>query len=677
MITPQFLPGYSSANRSAGTNSVAVAGAWNFVGQNQQNTWYSAQNLVNLSNVGNLKPLWFAPLPVTYGTPLISNGIVYVVAGAYPSPATIEALDESTGALIWSAGPTGQPSLSFSTNGGVTVDSGNLFAATLDGKLVSLNALTGAGNWEVSNRQGVVGNVGAYEGAQGTPLVYNNEIILGEAGSDKGARGFLTAFSEADGTLLWTFYTVPPDPITATNQGPYGNSWSVCPNCSGGDVWNVPAVDAQTGIIYFQTGNPYPVADSSTRSSNPAYTNLYTDSIIALNALTGQIVWYYQRVPADVHDWDAGMPVQLFNITINGVQTEVVGAGGKDGYYYVLNAANGSLIYKVKVGIHFNEAASPTPQGVIVYPGGAGGEQSGINSYSSYNPQTNMVYTMAYNEPANYSLSSTGPKFSPVKGVAHNCTLYAIDASTGSVAWSLNFTGFGGGVSSTNGIVFTSTGNKTYYALNALSAAVLWKYTVSPGSLEFWNWGPPSIVDGKVFETVGGPIGGVLAFTTQNTNFSPQLFSGPTLDGGPTKIPVGQTGSWTFHYTITANVPLSVATVGGALSSLTIQNICVDLNPVKSPPTGSNCSGPVSSNRTVTLAGTSVTVTFKSTSIATAWTIRGMHGGTNHVIYVQLTGKFNKTGILYLTNPFSATCSSIIGRTKTPPSAGLTIAVTT
>jgi len=244
------------------------------------------------------------------------------------------------------------------------------------------------------------------------------------------------------------------------------------------------------------------------------------------------------------------MPVQLFNTTINGVPTKVVGAGGKDGYYYELNAANGNLIYKVKVGLHYNEAASPTRQGVIVYPGGAGGEESGINSYSSYDLQTNMIYTMAYNLPDNYSLSPTGPVFSAVAGVAHNSTLYAIDASTGSVAWSINFPGFGGGVSSTNGIVFTSTGNSTYYALSALSGAVLWKYTPSLPTLEFWNWGPPSVVDGKVFEVYGGKSGGVLAFSPQPSTTTTSSKSSITMTVSYSVLGGGSPSAPIFHYVL-------------------------------------------------------------------------------------------------------------------------------
>jgi len=319
---------------------------------------------------------------------------------------------------------------------------------------------------------------------------------------------------------------VPPDPITTTNQAFYKDTWGPCATCSGGDIWSVPALDPRTGIIYFGTRNPYPVFDPSQRSPNPSDTNLFTDSIIALNASSGQMEWYYQAVPGDVHDWDMGMPVQLFNTTVNGRTSEVVGAGGKNGYYYMLDAADGNLLYKVKVGIHLNANALPKPEGAVVYPGAFGG----INTYSSYSPETNMIYTMAYNKPNNYTLTDSGIEFDNVGTVQPNSTLYAVNASNGTIIWAVDFPGWGGGVSSSNSLVFTSSGNGTFYSLDAWTGNVLWKYTYNIGSkFDLWNWGPPSVADGKLFAAVLAPNGGVLCFSLQKTEPALQATSVPVL----------------------------------------------------------------------------------------------------------------------------------------------------
>ncbi len=262
----------------------------------------------------------------------------------------------------------------------------------------------------------------------------------------------------------------------------------------------MPAVDPTTGIIYFGTGNPWPNKDQVARTPNPSDTNLYADCVVALNAKTGQLVWYYQETPGDQHDYDQGMPVMLFSTKINGVLTQLVGAGGKDGYYYELNAATGALMYKTSIGIH----TPPSTPYSNTYPNSLGG----VDSFSSFDPTTNMIYTTAYN--ADFKLTA------PV-----NSTLYAIDASTGGIVWSKNMTGLGQGASSTNGIVFTSDGStiwggtQTFYALDGSTGAVLWSFSdPSAGtSLGLWSWGPPAIDNGMVFETLMGPTGGIIAFT--------------------------------------------------------------------------------------------------------------------------------------------------------------------
>ena len=121
-------------------------------------------------------------------------------------------------------------------------------------------------------------------------------------------------------------------------------------------MWNLPAVDPDTGVIYFGTGNPSPMGSLvSIRTPNSSTTNLYTDSIIALNVCDGTMKWHFQMVPRDQRDYDQGIQVQLFTTNIDGVPTQVVGAGSKIGYYFVVFANNGSLIYKTKIGLHLND----------------------------------------------------------------------------------------------------------------------------------------------------------------------------------------------------------------------------------------------------------------------------------------------------------------------------------
>ncbi|MFI5420771.1 MAG: PQQ-binding-like beta-propeller repeat protein, partial [Nitrososphaerales archaeon] len=413
----------------------------------------------------------------------------------------------------WSDGP-GNSTGAVSTRVGVTIADGFVFAGTTSNLVLKLNAVTGAEIANVSIVQNVLGSLISYQGAQATPLVYNGRVIIGETLGDAGARGLVRAFNESNLNLLWTFYTVPPAPINSTNQVSYGNSWGTngttgCA-CGGGAVWNVPAVDPATGIIFFGTGNPSPGTTNGVLVRTPVYNNgvtpypnLYTNSVIALNSTDGKLVWYFQEVPGDQNDHDQGMPIQLFTAMINGSTTpsKVIGAGGKDGYYYALNETNGRMFYKVKTGVHENDnsSAGSVPPSQI-FPGMDGG----LNTLSSFNPLTNMIYTVAHNKPQNCTYSVTAcPKYHL------NSTLYAINASSGNIVWQMNFTsgGLSGGVSSTNSLVFTSDGNHTFYALNGLTGSVLWSHHDTSGGgagTVLWTWGAPSITNGTVFETTMG-----------------------------------------------------------------------------------------------------------------------------------------------------------------------------
>jgi glucose dehydrogenase len=481
--------------------------------QNQQNTGYSNQTIVNATNVGTLKLRWSLQLGSSKlgglsGSPVVSNNLVYVT-----SSLSIYAINESTGKIKWSDGP-GNVTGAISTRVGVTIANGFVFAGTDSNLLLKLNAVTGAEIASVSIVQNIIGSLISYQGAQATPLVYNGQVIIGETLGDAGARGFVRAFNESNLNLLWTFYTVPPAPISSANQASYGNSWgtngSTGCECGGGAVWNVPAVDPKTGTIFFGTGNPSPGTTSGVLARTPVYNNgvtpypnLYTDSIIALNSTDGKLIWYFQEVPGDQNDHDQGMPVQLFSTMINGSTTPsmVVGGGSKDGYYYVLNETNGKMFYKVKAGVHENDnsTAGSVPPSQI-FPGMDGG----LNTFTSFDPLTNMIYAVAHNKPQNCTYSVTAcPKYHL------NSTLYAINASSGNIVWQTNFNngGLSGGVSSTNNLVFTSDGNHTFYALNGFTGSVLWSHHDPSGGgagTVLWTWGAPSITNGTVFETTMG-----------------------------------------------------------------------------------------------------------------------------------------------------------------------------
>ncbi len=494
---------------------------WAFQSANQQNTGYSPETKIGRGDVSSLAPAWTSvPISNLAGTPVVSSGLVYLAGPPY-----IYAVNESTGAIVWQDGPgSGGAPLYFRTASGVTLDQDTVFAATTNNFLAAINASTGALDWSVSITNSIVGDTAPYSGAQATPLVWNGIVVVGETQGDNGpTRGVIQGFSEANGSHLWTFYTVPPVPVNSTNQGAYGNSWgtngtSGC-YCGGGAVWNLPALDPNTGIIYFGTGNAFPASDPFVRQASAADNNLYTQSVVALNIRTGALVWSYQETNPGYYDYDQGMPVQLFYTRIGHLTTEVVTAGGKDGYYYELNAKTGALINKVALGIHSNDdvpASNMTAKPMIVYPGVWGG----INSFSTYDPLSNTIYATAYNFAMSCSLSSGDIGCNPYGGAPINSTLYAIDASSFSVDWSVNLSSLGGGVSSANNLIFYTDGNQEFYAADAFTGQVLWHFNDPTGNPGASTWGPPSVVDGYVFwETSGSGStpGHLIAFSVQGS----------------------------------------------------------------------------------------------------------------------------------------------------------------
>lgn len=546
----------STSSASSGTNA-----PWAYQMQNQQNTGYSPQTMINSSDVASLKLDWSTPIASLAGVPVIVKGVVYV-----EGTGSIKAVNETTGSVIWTDNRK-DIGHSIKTRVGVTVARGTIFAGTTDNDLVSLNASTGALNWIVPIADNVTGSLRAYQGAEATPLVFDGKVIVGETLGDNGARGLLRAFSETNGSLLWTFYTVPPAPINATNQAGYTfpngtitwgtNGTSGC-ECGGGAVWNVPAVDPHTGVIYFGTGNPWPF-NSIARSPNFTYCTLWSDSVIALNSTNGKVVWSYQEVCDDQYDLDLGMPVQLFNETINGVRTEVVGDGGKPGYYYEFNALNGSLIFRTKVGIHLNDYHTPPGFNGTVYPSSNGG----INTLSTYDPSTNMIYTEANNQPNKCGENTK----------CDNSTLYGINAATGAIEWNLNSSIEAGGVSSTNNIIFT-TGNHTLLALNGETGSVLWNYSEPGGSARYrWSWGPPSVTDGMLFFTTWGANGegDLQAFALPATvNFVESglptgeswkvQFDGQWYKGNTSTISVPSVPPGTYDWQVKGSIPSGTGT---------------------------------------------------------------------------------------------------------------------
>ena len=217
-----------------------------------------------------------------------------------------------------------------------------LFVVTFDDKLQAISQKTGERLWSSSVADP---KTGAYESM--APSVYDGKVYVGDSGSEDGVRGFVAAYDQKTGKKLWQFYTVPE---AGTGWVPKGGG--------GGTIYMPPTIDTKTGIVYVGTGNPAPVIIGDKRPGK----NLYTDSILALDANTGELLWYHQEQAHDLWDYDAESPVVLFNAEIEGRRRRGVAEAGKNGLLFLLDAKTGKNLFP-SVPFVKRDHSPPTEEG--------------------------------------------------------------------------------------------------------------------------------------------------------------------------------------------------------------------------------------------------------------------------------------------------------------------------
>ena len=200
-----------------------------------------------------------------------------------------------------------------------------IFVGQLDGVLKALDAETGEQVWSIQAESWEEGYT-----ITSAPLYFDGMVISGFAGAEFAARGRVKAYDAADGSLLWTFYTVPaPGELGSDTWPADSDAWET----GGGTVWHTPAVDPELGLIYFSTGNPGPDYNGAIRPGD----NLFTASIVALDAYSGEYRWHFQQVHHDIWDFDAPNPVVLFDLEYEGVLRKGLAQAGKTGWVYILD----------------------------------------------------------------------------------------------------------------------------------------------------------------------------------------------------------------------------------------------------------------------------------------------------------------------------------------------------
>jgi quinohemoprotein ethanol dehydrogenase len=312
------------------------------------NQRYSPLDQVTRSNVSDLKGVWRIHLGSATDAkysgeaqPLVHDGIAYVSTGE----SDVFALDVKSGKTIWKYEGNLEDEISTVccgwTSRGVAIGDGRVYLGKLDGKLVALDAKSGEEVWSAD-----VGDWRNGETITSAALYYEGLVITGLSGGEFGVRGSVTAYDAETGKLVWRFYTIPGPGETGHNTWPQDNdAWKH----GGAPVWQTPAVDPKLGLLYFSTGNTAPDFDGSARKGD----NLFANSIVAIDAKTGEYRWHFQQVHHDIWDLDSPSPVVLFDLTVDGKLRHALAEPSKTGWVYILDRTNG----KPLVGI--DERAVP------------------------------------------------------------------------------------------------------------------------------------------------------------------------------------------------------------------------------------------------------------------------------------------------------------------------------
>jgi len=258
-----------------------------------------------------------------------------------------------------------------------------IFMTTDNAHLIALNRTTGQLVWET-----VMPDKPMHYGGTMAPIIVKDMVVGGVSGGDWGIRGFVAAYRALDGKLIWRRWTVPGEADPEDQS--WGNNRS---EAKGGATWITGSYDPETDTLFWPTGNPYPDFDDRDRPGD----NLYTDSILALNPDTGQIKWFYQVTPHDVHDWDATEPLVLVDTEIQGQPRKLLLHADRNGFFYVLDRVTGKLVVATPfvnenwaTGIGSDGRPERLPESGIVCPA------SGTNwNGAAFSPATRLYYVMA------------------------------------------------------------------------------------------------------------------------------------------------------------------------------------------------------------------------------------------------------------------------------------------
>lgn len=447
---------------------------------------FSLLKQINTQNVKTLQAQWVhqsAGNGQLQASPLVVDGIMYTTGAS----GFAYALDAATGKQLWTfryrpINP--RYGVNGSINRGFAMLGNRLFMTTGDACLVALDAKTGSQLWQTQLADPALGYFAAM-----APLALKDRIIVGIGGGENAVRGFLDAYDPITGKQLWRFNTVP-GPGEFGHETWSGDSWKI----GGGATWTTGTYDPQLDLIYWGIGNPSPDMNGEVRKGD----NLFTCSVIALEASTGKRRWHFQFTPHDVYDWDANETPMLVDRVWKGKQRKLLLQGNRNGFFYVLDRVTGEFLSGTPFarqnwakGLDKNgrpillPGMEPDHDGVLVYPASAGA----TNWQSpSYDPATGW-FIFTYRESADIIHADPDQKYEPGKswwggkfysgGDREYGGIKAIDPETGKTMWDYRFYqgSYSAGVISTaGGVTFAAARDGNFMAFDSKTGKLLWRF---------------------------------------------------------------------------------------------------------------------------------------------------------------------------------------------------------
>jgi quinohemoprotein ethanol dehydrogenase len=544
-----------SAGGAATVDGARVAAAdrepqnWLAHGRTYGEQRYSPLAQVNDGNVGKLGLAWSFATATTRGlqaSPIVIDGTMYTT-GTW---SVVWALDAKTGRELWKYDPEvprewGRYLCCDAVNRGVAVWKGAVYVATIDGRLVSLDAKSGAKRWEINT----IDRTKPYS-ITGAPRVVKGKVLIGNGGGEMGVRGYLSAYDAESGKLAWRFYTVPGNPKDgfehpelAEAAKTWKGEWWV--GGGGGTVWDSMAFDPELDTLYVGTGNGSPWA-RDIRSPGGG-DNLYLSSILALDPDTGRLKWHYQTTPSDNWDYTATQHIILADLVLGGKPRKVLMQAPKNGFFYVLDRVTGELLSADKYipatwATHVDlKTGRPveTPEADysketrLIVPAAFGGHNW---HPMAFNPKTGLVYIPAMQPtgiyPPSQEFLKTGKYtrrdmfWNPgIDWNSYTDTIYALLAKFGGslppdrgflkawdpiqkkTVWEIEHPAFwnGGLLTTAGNLLFQGTGDGRFVAYAADTGRILWAVPTMVGIIA-----PPVTyqVDGEQYVAVMAGYGG-------------------------------------------------------------------------------------------------------------------------------------------------------------------------